>query len=174
MDPAQLSPTTPLQNKTNSPAKKPMSDRERILYRIKQLAPWRMSVQITDDISTGDHLNLNAGRDSQCHKSRADARKQFHRLMNRIYPSGLKHKRLLDVGCGAGGYCFWARELKSELAYGLDVREHWIKQAKFLRFNRTVGIRNRTQFEILNLYDLPNETFWPIEMGALEIGTASK
>ena len=146
--------------KTNTATK----DSDRILYRIGQLAPWRMSVQITDSITTGDHLTLDAGPNTACRKSRADARKQYHRLLKNLYPDGLKSKRVLDCGCGAGGYCFWSRELKSELAFGFDVREHWIKQARFLKFNRKVGINDRLQFKILNLYDLTNEKLFPFDL----------
>ena len=126
-----------------------------------------MNVQITDSISSGDHLPRGVGSENASRRSGSDARKQFRRLMATLYPNGMKDKRLLDCGCGAGGYCFWAGELKAELAYGFDVREHWIKQARFLRYNRkisNIGINKRLKFNTLNLYDLPTENNFPFDI----------
>ena len=159
-----LSAASPPVANGDASAKQPISEHDRIINRLQQLKPWRMPIQITSQINTGDFLELGISGQYSDGKAQPDHRKRFHRLLNRLYPDGLQTKRLLDCGCGAGGFCFWARELKVELAFGFDVREHWIKQARFIRFNRTIGVKKRLRFEVLNLYDLPNEDLFPFDI----------
>jgi SAM-dependent methyltransferase len=65
----------------------------------------------------------------------------------------LEGKRFLDCACNCGGYSFWARELGAEECFGFDVREHWIRQARFL-----TEVRGEThcRFEVCDLYELPD------------------
>ena len=55
-------------------------------------------------------------------------------LLQNILPSGgVSGKSFLDVGCNGGGYCFIAHELGAKDCYGFDVRDHWIRQANFVK-----------------------------------------
>ncbi len=123
-----------------------------------------MNIQITDRLSTGQFLLANGHPGTGIRNDRCRERERFLDLLDRLYVNGMCDKRFLDCGCNAGGYCFWARERHAEIAYGFDAREHWIKQARFLKRHRTVGINDRIQFEVLNLYDLPEKNLDPFEL----------
>ena len=138
--------------------------RRQLLARMERLKPWRQNIGITEDISTGSVLTLNAAQDSQCVQSRSRDRDKFLCLVDNLYPAGLHKKRFLDCGCNAGGYCFWARERDAELAFGFDAREHWIKQARMIKNHRTVGPTDFVRLEVMNLYDLPAQDLDPFDL----------
>jgi SAM-dependent methyltransferase len=74
-------------------------------------------------------------------------------LLSSIYPQGLAGRRVLDVACNSGGYCFLACDMGADFAFGFDVREHWIRQAEFLR--RCLGLSdNRVQFAQCDLAEI--------------------
>ena len=131
--------------------------------RISNLAPWRMSIQITPHINTGHCLDLPKDG-KECRKVRHRARARFLQTVDTLFPNGFRDKRFLDCGCNAGGYCFWVRERLAQLAFGFDVREHWIKQARFIKAKRNVAPTNRIQFEVLNLYDLDSRDLDPFDL----------
>lgn len=128
------------------------------------LKPWRQNIQLTDRISTESELTLDAVPDAQCHQSRSRDREKFLTLVDRLFPDGLQGKRFVDCGCNAGGYCFWARERDAELAFGFDIREHWIKQARFVKRNRKIGPTDFVRLDILDLFDLPNLDLDPFDI----------
>ena len=150
-------------NSITKPPTEPRSDQQ-IRRGLERLKPWRMSIQINDEVNTHELLELAGQRDNDCHKSRNKFRNKFLRLVDTIYPEGMLKKRFLDCGCNAGGHCFWARERQSEISFGFDVREHWIRQAKFVRYHMTATPKNRIQFEIINLYDLPSWDLDPFDL----------
>lgn len=132
------------------------SDQE-IRQRIVQLGPWHQDIQLTDSLSTGQIYSPTGEltREENSNVSLLKLRDDFVAQINEIYPSGLNGKRFLDCACNAGGYCFWARELGADLAYGFDIRDHWIDQAQFVQANRTVAPTDRIRFSICDLYALP-------------------
>lgn len=132
----------------------PVLEPEQLRERLRRLRPWRMSIQVSDQVCTSEFLELQGHLPGQCRAKRDQARQHFLRLIDRLYPHGLLNKRFLDCGCNAGGYCFWARERKAELSFGFDVREHWIKQARIVKYFRNVAPTDRIQFELFNLYEL--------------------
>jgi hypothetical protein len=136
---------------------------------IIRLGPWHLDVEVTAEISTRAFLDAPEGTYSTTDPvdpsrvSFISPRDEWERLMNRIYPDGLNRRTLLDCACNCGGYSFWAKELGSSGGFGFDVREHWIRQARFLAEHRrwsSEGLR----FEVLDLYDLPKLGLEPFDI----------
>jgi tRNA (mo5U34)-methyltransferase len=112
------------------------------------LGPWHQDIEIAPGVSTAPDTHYKP-------------RGGFHGTMRTLYPSGLAGRSVLDCACTAGGYLFWARELGAGPCYGFDVREHWIRQARFVAKHReSDGIR----FEVRDLYDLPSLGLEPFDI----------
>ena len=141
--------------------------REKLIHRINSLRPWHMNIQLEEDLNTGEVFSdqgVVTHRPSNDGVSLLQLRDRFVNLLQRMYPEGLSDKRFLDCACNAGGYCFWARELDIQFAYGFDVRQHWIKQANFVKNHRQVAPTDRIQFRTHDLYDLPNQNLAPFDI----------
>ncbi len=153
---------------SSQPAAVGANDLSLMISRLRQLQPWRMNIQVTPQLNTGDWKSIEVGSDvnasTEIRNEQGREREKFLKLIDTLFPNGLVGKRFLDCGCNAGGCCFWVRERKAEIGYGFDVREHWIKQARFVRNHRTVGPTDRTQFEVFNLYDLPAKDLFPFDI----------
>lgn len=109
------------------------------------LAPWHIKVQITPEIATDAFKTIKL----------IDDEVSFKELLNEIYPEqDFQNKVFLDCGCNCGAYSFWAKSVGFSQCYGFDVREHWIKQAEWLKKNITTGPTNDIQFKIMDLYQL--------------------
>lgn len=134
--------------------------------RIKALGPWHMDIQLTDDLSTGqvfdDDDKQNRGPNGGVSLLRL--REDFLRQVDSMYPDGLGDKTFLDCACNAGGYCFWTRERDVQAAYGFDVREHWISQARFVKTQREIAPTDRIQFRVSDLYDVPKLDLSPASL----------
>ena len=116
------------------------------------MGPWHMNVQITETLSTGqayDQSGSITNRERNNGISLLTLQTQFLQKIDQIYPQGLSEKTFLDCACNAGGYCFWARERNVKSAIGFDVREHWIRQAHFIKSNRTIAPTDRIHFQVL-------------------------
>lgn len=119
---------------------------------LKGLAPWHIDVEIKPGLSTA--ASKEGGEHEGRFVSFVDRKRAFFNLVKKIYPGGLGGKRFFDNACNCGACCFWARELGASTAFGYDVRDHWIRQANFLKEHRQYpsdGIR----FEVCDLYDIP-------------------
>ena len=114
-------------------------DREALVEQIKALAPWHLNIQITNDLNTGEVfsesgeklIRKDGGLGGDVSLKRF--RESFLKKIDSIYSDGLEGKTFLDCACNAGGYCFWTREREIKSAFGFDVREHWVKQAQFVK-----------------------------------------
>jgi SAM-dependent methyltransferase len=129
---------------------------QQICQRIVQLGPWHQDIQLTDTLSTGQIFSSTGEltREENNNVSLLKLRDDFISQIREIYPNGLSGKRFLDCACNAGGYCFWAREMAADLAYGFDIRDHWINQAQFVQAIRTVAPTDRIRFSVCDLYAL--------------------
>ncbi|MEZ6096532.1 MAG: methyltransferase domain-containing protein [Pirellulaceae bacterium] len=135
--------------------------------RIQELGPWHMGIQLTENLNSGDVFSEDGTithRESNRGVSLLQLRDHFLRRIDAIYPTGLGDKTFLDCACNAGGYCFWARERNVKSAVGFDVREHWIRQARFVKNQRTVAPTDRIQFRVSDLYDLPKLNLQPVDV----------
>ena len=150
-------------NPASQIATPPKHTNQQIRRGIESLKPWRMSIQINEDVNTCEYLELAEERKNRCHTRRSKYRTKFLKLLDELFPKGFENRRFLDCGCNAGAYCFWARERNANICFGFDIREHWIRQAKFIRYHRSIGPHTRIQLEVLDLYDLGDRNLDPFD-----------
>lgn len=142
-------------------------DRSETMQQIQAMSPWHMNIQLDNGLNTGqafseDGRNLDLSQNEGI--TLLHLRDSFLGQMDKIYPDGLAGKRFLDCACNAGGYCFWAGERGVDNAFGFDVRDHWIDQAKFVQTKRTSAAPGQLQFDVCDLYDLPSRNLQPSEI----------
>lgn len=140
--------------------------RENLVAQIRELAPWHHNLQLTPDLSTGEVFSAEGRllpRDNDG-VSLISPRQRFVDRVTSIYPDGMQGKRFLDCACNAGAYCFFAREMGADFSVGFDVREHWIRQARFVQTHRTVEPTDRIEFRTMDLYDLPGKFDTPFDL----------
>ena len=142
-----------------------VESRQVLADQIKAMGPWHHDIKIHEDFSIGQVFGDEAkvARANNDGVSLIEPREKFFERLKGVYPDGLGGKRFLDCACNAGVYCFYAREAGAEFSYGFDVREHWIKQAKFIQEHRTLAPTDRIQFDVLDLYDLPQQEIAPFD-----------
>jgi tRNA (mo5U34)-methyltransferase len=142
-----------------------MSAKADLEREIVALAPWALEVQVTPEVST--RLAAEAQRTAQHPTERpieiVNVGPRWKQLLSAIYPNGLGGRSVLDFGCNCGAYMFWARELGAGGCLGIDVRDHWLRQAWFLAEHGpwpSDGMR----FEKMDLYQFPDR-----DLGRFEI-----
>jgi tRNA (mo5U34)-methyltransferase len=143
------------------PAKPLTKDVRDLREQMIRLGPWHYWIDITPELSTHAWFEEVGSKSEVGFLAR---RKQFHALLRPLYPNGLEDRRVLDCGCNAGAYLFWAKELGAGECFGFDAREHWIEQARFLAEHRTVAPTDRMRFEVCDLYDLPEMQLDPFDI----------
>jgi SAM-dependent methyltransferase len=109
-----------------------MSDNRLILEKARELAPWHFDFDLGDGIRTGT-LNDREHEDSDLSHIGVVSPDEMRGFFRRYYLDGFAGKELLDVACNAGAYCFLAHELGARRAHGFDAREHWLRQAAFVK-----------------------------------------
>ena len=133
--------------------------------QVLAMKPWHHDMRITEELSVvdvfGDEAKL--ARANNDGVSMIEPREKFFERLKGIYPDGLTGKRFLDCACNAGVYCFCAREADAEYSLGFDIREHWIKQANFIKEHRTVTPTDRIDFKVIDLYELPQQNLQPFD-----------
>jgi SAM-dependent methyltransferase len=116
--------------------------------QIAALAPWHFDIEI-NGVRTGAFANgMNVLTPAAGESMRA-------RLL-RLYPDGLQGRSVLDCGCNCGAYLFAAKDVGAGHCLGFDVREHWIRQARFLADQK--GYRD-VEFRVIGLGDEPLPQF---------------
>lgn len=135
--------------------------------QILDLGPWHLKVQVTPELTTAVGPNGQTVESSVGPVSFLDTEQEFRALMQAVYPQGLGGKRFLDVACNCGAYSFWAKELGAAECFGFDARDHWIRQAEFLKQHRTEPSDGIT-FRSLDLYALPQLHLEPFHVGMFE------
>ena len=143
-----------------------MTDPALLRDEIERLGPWHLEVQVTPDVSTRvwTEMQSRLQLDPADKVPFMDPRPDLESQIRRIYPDGLAGRSVLDCACNCGGYSFHAKELGAGECFGFDVREHWIKQARFLLQNRTAGPTDAMRFEVCDLYDVPNMRLQPFDI----------
>ena len=135
-----------------------------LLQRIRDLGPWHHDIRLKEDLSInnalGDKVPTRAENEGI---TLIDTRDLYAETLAGVYPDGLAGKRFLDCACNAGIYCFFSREWGADYSFGFDIREHWIKQANFVKEHREVAPCDQIDFEVLDLYDLPGKNFEPFD-----------
>ncbi|WP_372370689.1 class I SAM-dependent methyltransferase [Candidatus Uabimicrobium sp. HlEnr_7] len=132
---------------------KKRKNKETLIREINEIGPWHMAISLNNEVNTGMAETKDSGRFLSPSLS-LNREKTFKKMVNNIYPNGLGGKTFLDHACNSGGLCFWAKDLGAKYCYGYDVREHWIRQAKYVLKHREMDSSN-IKFKVMDLYDLP-------------------
>ena len=130
------------------------------------MGPWHHDIHLFDDFTTGRVFSRDGTltRNDNEGVSLISPRSRYLSRLDTIFPEGMSGKSFLDCACNGGGYCFWTRERDLARGVGFDVREHWIRQAKFVQEHRNVFPTDRLEFHVLDLYDVPKRDFEPFDM----------
>lgn len=140
-------------------------EHQQLVDQIVALRPWHHDIEINSEVTTGQVFSPE-GRllpEENDGVSLISPRSRFEARAGVLYPQGMQGVRFLDCACNAGAYCFYAREMEADFAFGFDVREHWIDQAKFVQQHRTGYPTDRIEFRVMDLYDLPKLDLEPFD-----------
>src|SRR6266853_2620809 len=107
-------------------------DRDAVLARVGELAPWHFDYEIFPGIRTPS-FNRPDDPDPSLRGVQTIDPAEMTSAFHKYYPNGLDGKSVLDVACNSGGYCFLAHTLGAKRAVGVEVRQHWIDQAELIR-----------------------------------------
>ena len=124
-----------------------MGERSDILRRAKELSPWHFDFEILPGVRT---TNFNDPADPDPDKRQVESIDSSEILptIKDYYPSGFSGKDVLDVGCNSGGYCFVAHELGARSVTGIDVRQHWITQAEWIKSIKYPNAGSAVNFQV--------------------------
>jgi SAM-dependent methyltransferase len=101
--------------------------------KLRELGPWHFDIEVAPGVRSAKYNKETYG-DVDLDKVGVVDPNEMRELLTVILPDGgVSGRTFLDVGCNAGGYCFVAHELGAKGCYGFDVRDHWIKQAEFVK-----------------------------------------
>lgn len=126
-----------------------------------------MDIRLTEDLTTAEVFPDGGpwvDRTRNWGVSLINPRAAFLKRMDQIYPAGLHGRTMLDCGCNAAGCCFWAAERGIAAATGFDVREHWIRQARFVQAQRTIASTKPVRVFVADLADLPQRRLEPSDI----------
>src|SRR2546423_2020807 len=139
-------------------------DEAKLREEIIRLGPWHFDIKVAEGLTTAVSLEAPPGTypESFGHVAFQDIRAEHRVHLKNLYPDGVTGRSVLDCACNSGGYLFWSRELGAGTCFGFDVREHWIRQARFLQEHRTDA--DHMQFEVMDLYDLPKRGLEPFDL----------
>jgi tRNA (mo5U34)-methyltransferase len=119
---------------------------------VKRLAPFHHRVELPYNIST--HVPKAALRP-------ALERTRVERLVNYAFPplldefgGSLAGKRVLDIACNCGGFSVEAARLGSAYVLGIDIVDHYIEQANFIK--RALDL-STVRFETMDIRSLDKD-----------------
>jgi tRNA (mo5U34)-methyltransferase len=128
--------------------------RDEVVAEGMRLAPWHLDVEIAPGLTTGAFAGAPYDEQAFGKVRVIDSGPRFLRTLDDLFPGGLEGRSMLDVACNCGGFLYWARDRGAGECLGIDVREHWIEQARFLARHRAAP-SNGMRFEVQDLYELP-------------------
>ncbi|HEX2831584.1 MAG TPA: methyltransferase domain-containing protein [Thermoanaerobaculia bacterium] len=128
---------------------------------IARLGPWHHDVEVSDGIRTGDVVRTPQRSAEFGEVSLIRPDRILPRVLADVYPAGLAGRSMLDCACNAGGYLFAAADLGAGRGFGFDARDHWIRQAQFLRAHRPA---QNIEFAQCALADLPGLHLEPFDI----------
>jgi SAM-dependent methyltransferase len=130
---------------------------------LRDLAPWHFNMEVMPGITTAAY-NKQSYDDIDLDKVGVIDPDEMRDLLKIVLPDqGVKRRTFLDVGCNAGGYCFVAHELGAKLCYGFDVREHWIRQAEFIRSIKYPN-SNSLHFRLADVKTFPHDQQYDVTL----------
>lgn len=102
-------------------------------HTLKDLAPWHFDIEVLSGVRTIS-FNRDIYGDVDHEKVGVIDPNEMRGLLQKCLPGGgIAGRTFLDVACNGGGYCFVAHELGAIACHGFDIREHWIRQAEFIK-----------------------------------------
>jgi tRNA (mo5U34)-methyltransferase len=139
-------------------------DEAALREEIIRLGPWHFDIKVAEGLTTRVSLEAPPGTyaESFGEVSFQDVRTEHRVHLKNLYPDGVNGRTVLDCACNSGGYLFWSRELGAGSCFGFDVREHWIRQARFIQEHRPDA--EDMQFEVMDLSDLPERGLEPFDL----------
>jgi tRNA (mo5U34)-methyltransferase len=137
--------------------------RAQVVAEGRELAPWHLDVEIAPGLSTREFEGAPYDEEAFGKVRLIDSRPRFMRTLGDVFPDGLGGRSVLDVACNCGGFLYWARDVGAGECLGIDVREHWIDQARFLARHR-VAPSEGMRFEVQDLYELPRLGLEPFDV----------
>ena len=99
---------------------------------ILRLGPWHHDVEVLPGIRTAAVTASQTYAPELGVPSVICPDEILEHVLRDVYPDGLAGRSVLDCACNAGGYLFAAGRLGAGRRFGFDVRDHWIRQARFL------------------------------------------
>jgi SAM-dependent methyltransferase len=124
-----------------------------------RLGPWHLNVKIAPGLTTRDFYEAGPPPTNSFY----DPALRIKPLLRSIYPGGIEGKTVLDCACNNGAFLFAAREMGAGRCLGIDVRDHWIEQTRFLARHRGDESDELT-FRVLDLYELPTLGLEPFDI----------
>jgi SAM-dependent methyltransferase len=124
-----------------------------------RLGPWHLNVQVAPGLETRDFYDAGPAPTNSFY----DPALRIKPLLRSIYPDGIEGKTVLDCACNNGAFLFAAREMGAGRCLGIDVRDRWIEQARFLARHRGEECDELT-FRVLDLYELPSLRLEPFDI----------
>jgi len=137
--------------------------RAQVVAEGRALAPWHLDVEIAPGLSTREFADAPYDEQAFGKVRLIDSRPRFVRTLEEVFPNGLEGRSMLDVACNCGGFLYWARDAGAGECLGIDVREHWIEQARFLARHRLASSEGM-RFEAQDLYELPGLGLEPFDV----------
>lgn len=128
---------------------------------IRRLGPWHHDIRIAPGIRTGEVVKDVVYPPSFGSVTMIQPERWIDRLIREVYPDGLNGRSFLDCACNGGGYLFAAAERGAGRCFGLDVRDHWIDQARLVA--RHTGARG-IEFTTADLHTLPGMELEPFDV----------
>ena len=123
-----------------------MKDEMTIQDELRALAPWHFDVEIAPGVRT-THGNSERYDNPDLQRVRIIDPEEIRPLFQAIEIVG---KSFLDIACNAGGYSLLAHKMGASKVFGFDVRDHWIRQANFLRKHLKA---DSVEFQVMPLDD---------------------
>jgi 2-polyprenyl-3-methyl-5-hydroxy-6-metoxy-1,4-benzoquinol methylase len=148
---------------TPDPHSPRLAAREEVVAEGRRLAPWHLDVEIAPGLTTGEFAGVPYDEEALGKVRMVDSRPRFMRTLGDIFPRGLEGRSVLDVACNCGAYLYWARDAGAGECLGIDVRELWIEQARFLARHRLAS-SDGMRFDVRDLYDLPSLGLEPFDV----------
>lgn len=134
---------------------------EELRAEIRRLGPWHHDMRVAPGIRTGEVVKDVAYPPSYGRVTMIQPERWIGRLIEEVFPDGLNGRSFLDCACNGGGYLLAAAERGAGRCFGLDVRDHWIDQARFVA--RETGARG-VEFTTADLHTLPEMELEPFDV----------
>ena len=125
---------------------------QEIRNELNRLAPFHHKVELSYNLST--HIPELSRRPVEYTRVNNLVKHAFPTLIE-ICGGSLQEKRVLDVACNCGGFSVEAAKLNSEYVLGIDVVDHYIEQANFIK--RVLSLE-QVEFKVMDINSVDEST----------------